>query len=198
MFFEATKYSNPDRERTAQEQQYAQQQAQKAREQIVGKAVLSGDNIEEARAAADAEFNRIASSFYVWVNVDPEVIYPAAINYLMEALPRLVGLCGLSDGELVKKALGGDDEAKFIAQSAGKLMIYEVRDALAGAGEAAWTLALTPRSEFDDQDEDEKLVIKAREALLEAVRRFFTEAIQQKIETGRVGVYISKNEDWKL
>lgn len=198
MFFEVMKYASLDTERTDKDKEGALTKAANARAQIVGHALLSGGNLEEARVEADAAYEKTAANSATWFEVDPAVMYPAAIEYLKEALTRLVGLCQLSDGELVKKAFSGDDEAKFLAQSAGKAMIFEVRDAalaaIEGDCEDIWELAASPRYLFDDEDVD----LVARENILEAVRRFWTEALHQTINNGKQGIHILKNEDWKL
>lgn len=194
MFFEVRKYASIDAERTESDKQGALSKAADIRAQIMGHALLTGRNMEEAREEADAAYEKAAANFPTWFEVDPAVMFPAAIEYLKEALTRLVGLCSLSEGDLLKKAFSGDDEAKFIAQSAGRAMIFEVRDALAGAGGLSWDLALAPRSEFADEDP----LVQDRAALLEAVRRFWTEANHQSINNSTQGIHISKDEDWKL
>lgn len=197
--FEVTKYATVNKERTEQATLNAGLAAERARVQAIGQATLEGKPQDAAMAAGkNAVAETLAKGAVTWFVVDPGVMYPAAIAYLRDNLSRLVDLCELSEGELARRAFSPNDpdaqDAKFILMSAGRKMLFEMRDAVLAVGEASWDLAMMPYDQFEDGDDD----LLARDKVLEAVRRFWTEVLHQSVNNARMGIHTTKNEAWKL
>lgn len=138
---------------------------------------------EQAAQARDAYIAR--NRPYTWYNFDPAVIFPAIITYIQEVRLRIGDLFVLSDSQLINHAMNGDSLARFVVsarQNAAEILSVEAED---------WALALIPRDQVAAGD------VQRRALALYIAERTFKEMLHQAVNGVPIGVYISKDEDWR-
>lgn len=181
-------YVTLDVDRTTAEKDLAVKVAKDQALKDIGISVMIGGDVEKAMvdAQAAAEAAALGTAFRTWYNVDPDVMYPAVIQYLAANQPALIELNKKPDADLVTLALSGDKAAHFVLkarQTVGLLNQVSAED---------WDLAMQPK-----QDDTKFLDGDRRAAALEVARLFFTEALHQAT-AGAIGVHILKAEHWRL
>lgn len=193
--FDVSKVATVNEDRIAQDKATAATLAARKAEQAVGAAILAGKKLEEAQAAGKAAAAEATNDWRVWYELDPDVVYPAVIEWLEKNAAELIRLGGVPDYTLVEESIAGSEAALFVLKC--KAYVAEhLAPSLALAESAKldlWELALEPRSTFEDGDS--RLII--REKGLEAARLFVTEALHQQTKRA-IGLHWSKADDWKL
>lgn len=175
--FDILKYATLDTERTASDQASAEKAAEAARATAVGQSFLSGANTVAALAAGEDAYQAEVSHFRTWYTFDPDVIYPAVLDWLEANRAALAAYLGRSDADLVTLALNGDEIAHFTLKA--RQTVAEVT-ALSADG---FHLARRGRDEFSGSEDVGDLEV--RERALEAARHFFTEALHQSHLTAK-------------
>lgn len=151
-------------------------------------------SVNDDRTALDKATSEKAgeANHRVWYEIDPDVMYPAAIDWLKANGQELLALANTPVGDLVEKALNGDKAAAFTLkcqQYAPKNLGIIPLD----QWDAAWELAMTPRDEMPADSNQ----LFARELALEAARLFVTEVTHQAAGQP-MGLHISKSDRWRL
>ena len=172
--FNVLKYAMLDVERTEADKAIALKAAQSAKEQAIGAVIaanMDNPDLEAAGAAGVEAYQKEAANFRLWYTLDPDVIYPAALDWLVENQILLGAYANRSDADLVGLALGGDQLAHFVLkarQTVVEIVICPL---------SMWQLAGIPRTEFAEGEDNPELTFRA--SVLETTRRFFTEALHQ-------------------
>lgn len=191
-FFSVLDVVEVDNERSDADKTIAEQAAESARAQAVGAAIVAGQSVEDAQAEGDAVAELVGNNHRVWYEIDPDVMYPAAIAYLKQNGGELLTLSGKSEGELATLALDGNKTAAFCL----RCRTYALNNLPIEA--KVWDLALVAKDDMSDVTTNDWATIKLREKALEAARLFVTECIHQ-VTAQPIGVHIGKGSGrWKL
>lgn len=190
-FFDVLAVASKDEVRIESDQQAAAAAAEKVKVQVFGEEILRGESHEVALELAEKAAAKKRKDWRVWYELDPDVVYPAAIEWLSANGKRLIELSQAGDAAILNAALDGDKLAGFVARCrsyAGDNLIP-----LYAISENPWIVA---RAAKDVLDEDSQAL---RAKVLEAARLFATECLHQA--TGRqIGLHILKDPRgyWKL
>lgn len=189
--FDVLKFVSKDEARIENDKQVAAAAAEEVKARELGRAILAGAKPDAAMKQAEKAAAEKREDWRVWYEIDPDVVYPAAIEWLSANGKRLIELSQAGDAAILNAALAGDKLAGFVARCrsyAGDNLIP-----LYAISENPWIVA---RAAKDVLDEDSQAL---RAKVLEAARLFATECLHQA--TGRqIGLHILKDPRgyWKL
>lgn len=129
------------------------------------------------------EQEKRADPAQAWFAVHPAVVYPKTIERIQEVLAN-----GGLPQELVENHAPEEVDPRGVA----RLYLSDARKVPA----EGWGLALRDRSEFNYQDDPEKL--DARAQALEVARRWFTQALHTANDGKPIGVHILRDLRFRL
>lgn len=190
--FDVMQYVTIDTDRTETEKALAVEVAKQKGLTDVGITAMIGGDVEKAMTDAQAAAEAAAgTNFRTWYDIDPDLMYPAVIQYLGDSQQELIELNKQSEAQLVTLALDGNKAAHFVLKARQTIsLLHQV-------GIEDWYLAICPRSDFEDGTGAANASAQRRGIALEVARLFFTEALHQATK-GPIGVHILKAEHWRL